>query len=188
MPHIFLYTILEKALAQTENTIIINIQSFLRGENLKEENIYSCTKSEAKFHNSWSSSVLWTCNRGVSREFCSATFSYRVLPICLNQKQEHAVINAKHEGGSGEIKTNKEQWWCENKFSVALLTLLNNTTSGGLIGNTLLFVRQTWMAALKCRSLTAAKPHYLIFYYHIRYHSWHDNVIWMAYHISLRQS
>lgn len=128
---------------------------------------YSCNKSEGTFPNSWSSSVLRTGNRGISCEFCSATFSYRELPICLNQKQQHVVINGKHGGGRWDIKTNNEWWWCENKFSMALLTLVNNTTWGGLIGNTLPFVKQIWMAALKCRksySCQATLPDILLSY------------------------
>lgn len=29
----------------------------------------------------------------------SASFPYRELPTCLNQKQEHVLVNGKEEGG-----------------------------------------------------------------------------------------
>lgn len=35
---------------------------------------------------------------GIPCEFSSASFPYREIPTCLNQKQEHMFINGKEDG------------------------------------------------------------------------------------------
>lgn len=87
--------------------------------------------------------------------------SFAVQPFHTGSFQytwiRNKIINGKHEGHRWEIKTNNKWRWCENKVSMAFLTLVNNTTWGGSIGNTLLFVKQTWMAALKCRKSSSCQ-------------------------------
>lgn len=63
---------------------------------------------------------------GIPCEFSSASFPYRELPTCLNQKQEHMFINGKEDGDRWDRKKIR-LYWCEKKLSIVLLTLKNNT-------------------------------------------------------------